>query len=171
MIDVIQGNIFEVKVDAIVNPANVSLLAGGGLCGVIHKMAGTELEQKCKRFGKQEYGNAVITPSFALTNCDYIIHACGPRWLDGTRNEPELLAKTHKSIIEVAKKHKLESIAIPAISTGIYRFPADIAAKIALLTVVDEIFNSDMDVFFVVKEPDKYEIYQKFLEECNGTKQ
>ena len=171
MIDVIQSNIFEVKVDAIVNPANVTLLAGGGLCGAIHKMAGGELEQLCKSIGKQEYGNAVITPSFALTNCDSIIHACGPRWLDGKRNEVELLANTHKSIIEVAKQHGLKSLAIPAISTGIYRFPADIAAKVAISTVAKEIYDLAFEVTFVIPEPAKYKIYKKAVEEVDEIKQ
>jgi len=171
MISVISCDIFQLTVDAIVNPANVSLLAGGGLCGAIHRMAGRELELRCKNVGKQEYGNAVITPSFALTNCDYIIHACGPRWLDGNRNERELLVKTHKSIIEVAKANKVKSVAIPAISTGIYRFPADIAAKIAISTVAKENHDSDLEVTFVIPEPDKYEIYKKALEEVNETRQ
>ncbi|NVK24441.1 MAG: macro domain-containing protein [Gammaproteobacteria bacterium] len=167
MLKIIQGNIFKLKIDAIINPANVSLLAGGGLCGAIHKMAGRELEQLCKTIGKQEYGNAVITPSFALTNCGYIIHACGPKWLDGKRNEPKLLAKTHQSIIEIARLHNLKSIAIPAISTGIYRFPADVAAQIAISSVVAETKGLELDVTFVVNEPDKFEIYKKALKDVN----
>ena len=170
MIHFLRDDIFEVKVEAIVNPANVSLLAGGGLCGAIHRMAGRELEQYCKNIGKQEYGNAVITPSFELSNCESIIHACGPRWLDGNQGEPESLVKTHNSIIKLAKLHNLKSIAIPAILTGIYRFPADIAAKIAISTVAKEVVNSELKVLFVVNEPDKYEIYKKALEDVNEIK-
>lgn len=82
MIYVVRDNILNTKVDAIVNPANVSLLAGSGLCGVIHKHAGPELETDCIKLGQQEYGNAIITKAYSLPKYEHIIHACDPRWLD-----------------------------------------------------------------------------------------
>lgn len=131
MITITHGNIFSVPADAIVNPANVSLLAGSGLCGVIHKRAGLKLEDKCKSIGKQDIGNAIVTPAFELSTLKGIIHACGPRWLDGSRGEHELLALTHQNIITSALEHGFSLIAIPAISTGVYRFPVEVAALIS----------------------------------------
>ena len=166
MIKVVHQNLFTLDVDAIVNSANVSLLAGSGICGVIHKHAGKALEDYCKTLGKQECGSAVISPSFKLsTVCEYIIHACGPRYLDGKRGEAELLALTHSSIINVAIENNLSSIVIPPISTGVYRFPADQAAKIAIDSVATALANSnvDMDVYFAMKEVEKYQVYHDAL--------
>ena len=131
MITITHGDIFSAPADAIVNPSNVSLLAGSGLCGVIHKRAGLKLEDKCKSIGKQDIGNAIVTPAFELSTLKGIIHACGPRWLDGSRGEHELLALTHQNIITSALEHGFSSIAIPAISTGVYRFPVEVAALIS----------------------------------------
>ena len=166
MISVVQQNLFSLNVDAIVNSANVSLLAGSGICSVIHKNAGKELEEYCKTIGKQEYGSAVITPSFNLAPvCDHIIHACGPRYLDGQRGEAELLALTHTSIINVAIENDLKSIVIPPISTGVYRFPVKEAAEIAISTVATALLtsNSDIDVYFAMKDADKYQVYKEAL--------
>ena len=166
MINVVHQNLFSLDVDAIVNSANVSLLAGSGICGVIHKNAGRELENYCKTIGKQEYGSAVITPSFKLSPvCDYIIHACGPRYLDGKRGEAELLAQTHTSIIKVAVENNLKSIVIPPISTGVYRFPVKEAAEIAISSVATALLtsNSDIDVYFAMKDSDKYQVYKEAL--------
>jgi len=166
LINVVHQNIFTLDVDAIVNSANVSLLAGSGICGVIHKNAGKELEDYCKTMGKQEYGSAVLTPSFNLSPiCDYIIHACGPRYLDGDRGEAELLALTHTSIIKVAIEKGLKSIVIPPISTGVYRFPVEQAASIAINSVAKALtaLNSDMDVYFAMKDADKHHVYHEAL--------
>lgn len=166
MITVVHQNIFTLNVDAIVNSANVSLLAGSGICGVIHKHAGKALEDYCKTLGKQDYGSAVISPSFKLSPvCEYIIHACGPRYLDGNRGEAELLARTHESIIKVAIENNLSSIVIPPISTGVYRFPAEQAAMIAINSVASALANSDaeIDVYFAIKDADKYQKYHDAL--------
>lgn len=166
MINVVNQNLFILDVDAIVNSANVSLLAGSGICGVIHKNAGRELEDYCKTMGKQEYGSAVITPSFNLSPvCEYIIHACGPRYLDGKRGEAELLALTHKSIIQVAIQNNLKSIVIPPISTGVYRFPVEQAAQIAIQSIKDALneSNYDMTVYIAMKDSDKYQIFNEAL--------
>lgn len=170
MLSIIKADILKADVCAIVNPANVSLLAGSGLCGAIHKSAGPELEVYCKSIGKQDYGSAVISPAFGLNNSKHIIHACGPRWIDGQRGEAEILSQTHRSIIKIALKHELKSIAIPAISTGIYRFPSLIAAGVAISTVLNEIDGSELNVNIVVNEPDKYQIYKSVLEEINENK-
>lgn len=162
MLEVVFGSIFDQECDAIVNPANQSLLAGSGLCGVIHKLAGPELEIACKKIGRQQIGNAVITPAFNLKNCQYIIHACGPRWLDGTYGERELLAKTYESILEIAQAKQLIRVAIPAISTGIYRFPANEAAAIAIDTCNRKSVG-DLSITFAVNENDKFNIFQKLI--------
>ena len=166
MINVVHQNLFSLDVDAIVNSANVSLLAGSGICGVIHKNAGRELEEYCKTIGKQEYGSAVITPSFKLEPvCDYIIHACGPRYLDGQRGEAELLALTHTNIIKLTVEKNLKSIVIPPISTGVYRFPAKEAANIAISSVATalKVFDGEVDVYFAMKDADKYQLYHEAL--------
>ncbi|QIR13577.1 macro domain-containing protein [Shewanella aestuarii] len=162
MLDVIHDDIFSTEVDAIVNPANVSLLRGGGLCGVIHKRAGIELENECKTIGRQEYGDVVITPSFGLSNCKHIIHACGPRWLDGKRGEVEQLELVHQNIMHIAYDNGLTSIAIPAISTGIYRFPVDQAAQIAITAIARQQQTKPIHVYFVLNELDKFNVYQAY---------
>ena len=164
MIKVVHQNLFTLDVDAIVNSANVSLLAGSGICGIIHKNAGKELERYCKTIGKQDYGSAIITPSFNLSPlCKYIIHACGPRYLDGQRGEAKLLELTHQSIINVAIENNLKSIAIPPISTGVYRFPVEQAAQISIQSVAKalSLSNYKMDVYFAMKDTDKYLAYSE----------
>lgn len=166
MINVVHQNLFTLDVDAIVNSANVSLLAGSGICAVIHKSAGKALEDYFKTIGKQEYGSAVITPSFNLSPiCDHIIHACGPRYFDGKRGEAELLALTHQSIVEVAIENNLKSIVIPPISTGVYRFPVEEAAQIAIETIANTLnaSNYDMTVYIAMKDAHKYQVYHEAL--------
>jgi O-acetyl-ADP-ribose deacetylase (regulator of RNase III) len=164
MLKIIQENIFNIQVDAIVNPANTSLLRGGGLCGLIHKYAGTELEVYCKQLGSQNFGQAVITPSFNLKNCAHIIHACGPRWIDGLRNEEEDLALVHRNILNLTVNNQLKSVALPAISTGIYRFPVNLAAKIAIDTLLTNLHESSLTVYLVLNEQYKLECYKSELD-------
>ena len=130
-ISTLKGDITLQHVDAIVNSANPSLLAGGGVCGAIHKAAGPELEVACKAIGKCGVGGAVMTPAFNL-QAKYVIHAVGPRWLDGTRGEPELLEQCYASIFRLVTENDFRSVAIPSISTGIYHYPLDRAAEIAM---------------------------------------
>ena len=151
------GDIFEKPYDAIVNPANVSLMRGGGLCGVIHKRAGPKLEKACMEYGPQKVGNVVATPSYQLEPIQYVFHACGPRWLDGTRGEPSQLAGTYRNIISLAKEKGLDSIAIPAISTGIYGYPFAQASEIAIETVYPLLGDAKMRVLFVFPERERYE--------------
>lgn len=129
-INILKGDITLQQVDAIVNSANPSLLAGGGVCGAIHKAAGPELEVACKEIGRCGVGGAVITPAFNLP-AKFVIHAVGPRWLDGARGEPELLEQCYESIFRLVAENHFRSVAIPSISTGIYHYPSNAAAEIA----------------------------------------
>lgn len=130
-IKILKGDITRQTVDAIINSANPSLLAGGGVCGAIHRVAGPKLEAACKEIGRCSTGAAVITSAFELP-AKFVIHAVGPRWLDGTRGEPELLERCYESIFRLAAENELRSLAIPSISTGIYHYPLDAAAEIAI---------------------------------------
>ncbi len=130
-ISILKGDITGQHVDVIVNSANPSLLAGGGVCGAIHKAAGPELEVACKAIGRCSVGAAVITPAFNLP-AKFVIHAVGPRWLDGTRGEPQLLEQCYASIFRLVAENDFRSVAIPSISTGIYHYPLDAAAQVAI---------------------------------------
>jgi O-acetyl-ADP-ribose deacetylase (regulator of RNase III) len=134
-IEIIEGDITRLDVDAIVNAANKTLLGGGGVDGAIHRAAGPELYEACKKLGGCETGEARITPGFRLP-ARYVIHTVGPVWGGGERGENRLLANCYRNALALAREHGLASIAYPAISTGAYRFPPDRAALIALRTVL-----------------------------------
>ena len=135
-IDIVEGDITRLEVDAIVNAANQTLLGGGGVDGAIHRAAGPELRAACARLGGCDTGEAKITPGFALP-ARYAIHTVGPVWGGGERGENRLLAGCYRNALSLAQAHGLASIAYPAISTGVYGFPPDRAALIALSTVLD----------------------------------
>ncbi|MFL5029483.1 MAG: O-acetyl-ADP-ribose deacetylase [Xanthobacteraceae bacterium] len=137
-IDVIVADITTLAVDAIVNAANSQLKRGGGVDGAIHRAAGPELQAECDTLGGCETGSAKITRGYRLP-AKHVIHAVGPVWNGGRRNEEELLASCYRTALALAAEDRLGSIAFPAISTGVYRFPADRAARIAVGTVVSEI--------------------------------
>ena len=130
-VEVIVADITTLSVDAIVNAANTSLLGGGGVDGAIHRAAGPELVAECRTLHGCETGDAKITLGYRLP-ARHVIHAVGPVWHGGSRGEDDALASCYRRAIELCQTHGLASIAYPAISTGVYRFPADRAARIAV---------------------------------------
>ena len=137
-LDIVVADITTLDVDAVVNAANRSLLGGGGVDGVIHRAAGPELLAECQTLGGCDTGSAKITRGYRL-KARYVIHAVGPVWHGGGHNEESLLAGCYRTALDLAAAHKLTSIAFPAISTGVYHFPPDLAARIAVGTVASEI--------------------------------
>ena len=161
-IDIVQGDITKLEVDAIVNAANTSLRGGGGVDGAIHRAAGPELLEECETLGGARTGEAKITKGYRLS-ARYVIHAVGPVWSGGARREPELLASCYQKSLELAHGHDLRSIAFPSISTGAYRFPIDKAAEIAQITVRDWLEANRLPervVFCCFSESDR-DVYDK----------
>ena len=140
-LDVCVADITVLALDAIVNAANRSLLGGGGVDGAIHRAAGPELLVECRTLGGCETGGAKITRGYRL-QAKHVIHAVGPVWSGGGQSEDELLASCYRTAVDLAVRHRLTSVAFPAISTGIYRFPPDRAARIAVGTVTSELASS-----------------------------
>lgn len=134
-IEIVEGDITRLDVDAIVNAANTMLAPGGGVCGAIHRAAGLELAEACAKLGGCDTGEAKITPGFRLP-ARYVIHTVGPVWGGGERGEDRLLANCYRNSLRLAADEGLGSIAFPAISTGIYGFPPARAAHIAVATVL-----------------------------------
>src|SRR6202140_3450785 len=148
-IDIVRGDITTFAVDAIVNAANTSLLGGGGVDGAIHRAAGPELLAECRKLGGCATGSAKITRGYRLP-ARHVIHAVGPVWRGGASDEDDLLASCYRTALALAGAHGLASIAFPAISTGVYRFPADRAARIAVGSVASELSAGGADIRHIV---------------------
>ena len=160
-----QGDITTLDLDAIVNAANEHLLPGGGVCGAIHRAAGPELWEACRPLAPVRTGGAVITPGFGL-KARHVIHAVGPVWHGGGSGEPDLLAACYRESLARLRGAGLASIAFPAISTGIYGYPATEAARIAVRTVREDIgAHGERDVTFACFDRTTYDLYRTELGE------
>jgi len=148
-LEIVVADITTLDVDAIVNAANTRLIRGGGVDGAIHRAAGPQLQAECDTLGGCKTGSAKITRGYRL-KARHVIHAVGPVWGGGEKDEPDLLASCYRTALALAADHRLRSIAFPAISTGIYRFPADLAARIAVGTVVSELAAAPRGIGHVV---------------------
>ncbi len=163
-IEVIKGDITLLNTEAIVNAANRSLLGGGGVDGSIHRAAGPQLLEECISLNGCNTGNAKITSGYQL-KARYIIHTVGPVWKGGIERENELLASCYTNSLELAKDHSIRSIAFPGISTGVYGFPKDIAAMIAVSETKRWLKKNKLPekVIFVAFDNENLAIYKKLL--------
>ena len=168
MIELVLGDITKIQADAIVNAANSSLLGGGGVDGAIHRAGGKKILEECiairNKQGGCSPGEAVITTAGVLP-AKYVIHTVGPVWNGGRSQEENLLSLAYQNSLRLAEEHHLQSIAFPNISTGIYRFPKELAAEIAIKTVREFLAHATViqKVTFVCFDEENYGIYQKFL--------
>ncbi|MCF8219561.1 MAG: O-acetyl-ADP-ribose deacetylase [Bacteroidales bacterium] len=165
-IELTQEDITKMEVDAIVNAANKTLLGGGGVDGAIHRAAGPYLKKECETLEGAETGEAKLTKGHQLP-ASFIIHTVGPVWNGGKNNEEKLLADAYRNSLEIAKMNEFETIAFPNISTGVYHFPKDKAADIAIETVKEFLTNNKfpMKVYFVCFDDENYSIYKSKLEQ------
>jgi len=162
---ILEGDITQQRVDAIVNAANTTLLGGGGVDGAIHRAAGPELLKECEKLGGCATGEAKITKGYWL-KADHVIHTVGPIWKDGSHGEDELLARCYRNSMELALKSGLKTVAFPSISTGAYRFPLERATRIAFKEIQTFLskHSSIEEVRLVCFGKEALETYQKVFD-------
>ncbi len=164
-IEATRGDITQQDTDAIVNAANQTLLGGGGVDGAIHRAAGPELLEACRRLGGCATGDAKATPGFRLP-ARWVIHTVGPVWRGGRSGEPELLASCYRQSLQLAREHGAKTVAFPAISTGVYGYPKEPAARIAVETCRDA---DDLQVVFCCFDSLSAELHRQALDRLGAT--
>ncbi|MBI3912659.1 MAG: O-acetyl-ADP-ribose deacetylase [Chloroflexi bacterium] len=165
-LELVQGDITREHIDAIVNAANESLLGGGGVDAAIHRAAGPELLAECRTLGGCETGGAKITRGYRL-KARHVIHAVGPVYRDGKHGEPALLASAYRTSLELASQNHCASVALPAISTGIFGYPLEDAARLALRTIIDYVSeHSEIKaVRYVLYDARALQVHERVLEQ------
>ncbi|MDR0378957.1 MAG: O-acetyl-ADP-ribose deacetylase [Candidatus Accumulibacter sp.] len=170
IIRALQADITSLSVDAIVNAANSSLLGGGGVDGAIHRAAGPELLRECRGLGGCPTGQAKLTRGYGLP-ARYVIHAVGPVWRGGKNGEPELLASCYRRAIELADANGIVTLAFPSISTGVYRYPIELAAKVAVAAVRSSLCADTglREVIFCCFSPGDLHVYERAMNHQEST--